>query len=93
MRILKEKGYEIKRGKHLSIKGKEQQRFIRFRSLGDDFSEENLIKAIAGEVNPPENSKDRQEKKQPANENRRFDLVVDIQEKMAQGKSRHWTSW
>ena len=93
MRVLKEKGYEIKRGKHLSIKGKEQQRFIRFRSLGDDFSEENLIKVIAGEVDPPEHSKDRQEKKQPPNENRRFDLVVDIQEKMAQGKGGGYVRW
>ena len=93
MRILKEKGYEIKRGKHLSIKGKEQQRFIRLRSLGEDFSEENLIKVITGEVDPPEHNKDRQEEKQPANENRRFDLVVDIQEKIAQGKGGGYVRW
>lgn len=44
--LLQEKGYEIKRGKHTAIRGKDQKRFIRFRSLGDDFSEENLKKSL-----------------------------------------------
>lgn len=32
---MEDAGYEIKRGKHISLKGKDQKRFIRLRSLGD----------------------------------------------------------
>ena len=93
LRILQEKGYEIKRGKHTAIRGKEQKRFIRFCSLGDDFSEENLKKVIAGEVDPPGKKTESQEQKQSQKEKRKFDLVVDIQEKMAQGKNGGYVRW
>ena len=44
LKFLQAEGYEIKRGKHTAVCGKEQKRFIRFRSLGEDFTEENLKK-------------------------------------------------
>ena len=53
LEMMNDKGYEIKRGKHTAIRGKEQKRFIRFRSLGEEFSEGNLKKVIAGEMAPP----------------------------------------
>ena len=49
LKLLQAEGYEIKRGKHTAVCGKEQKRFIRFRSLGEDFTEENLKKVIDGE--------------------------------------------
>ena len=79
--------------KHTAICGKEQKRFIRFRSLGDDFSEEHLKKVIAGETELPENKTECREPAQPPIEKRRFDLVVDIQEKMAQGKNGGYVRW
>ena len=39
---LKQEGYEVKRGKHTSVKGRRQKRFIRFRTLGQGYSEEEL---------------------------------------------------
>lgn len=57
LKLLQAEGYEIKRGKHTAVCGKEQKRFIRFRSLGEDFTEENLKKVIAGEKEPPEKMK------------------------------------
>ena len=36
LKFLQAEGYKIKRGKHTAICGKEQKRFIRFRSLGED---------------------------------------------------------
>lgn len=93
LKLLQAEGYEIKRGKHTAICGKEQKRFIRFRSLGEDFSEEHLKKVIAGEAEPPENKTESREPKQPPREKRKFDLVVDIQEKMAQGKNGGYVRW
>lgn len=90
LKLLQAEGYEIKRGKHTAVCGKEQKRFIRFRSLGETFTEENLKKVIAGEKEPPEKVPEQKEAKP---EKRKFDLVVDIQEKMAQGKNGGYVQW
>ena len=71
----------------------ELKRFIRFRSLGEDFTEENLKKVIAGEKELPERNEKVPERKEAKPEKRKFDLVVDIQEKMAQGKNGGYVQW
>ena len=93
LKLLQAEGYEIKRGKYTAVCGKEQKRFIRFRSLGEDFTEENLKKVIAGEKEPPKRNEKIPERKEAKPEKRKFDLVVDIQEKMAQGKNGGYVRW
>ncbi len=93
LRLLQEKNYEIKRGKHTAIKGKDQERFIRFRSLGEDFSEEHLQRVIDKTEPIPEITKKIRESLKPELPKRKFDLVIDIQEKMAQGKSGGYARW
>lgn len=44
---LERRGYTIKRGKYISVKAPEQQRFIRTKTLGDAYTEENIIKRIS----------------------------------------------
>jgi len=39
-------GYTIKKGKYISIKAPEQERFIRTKTLGEDYTEESLISRI-----------------------------------------------
>ena len=46
---LEQQGYEIKRGKYTSVKGTRQKRFIRFRTLGAGYSEDEIKAVIAGE--------------------------------------------
>ena len=44
---LKEKGYDIKTGvKHIAVRPPGKERFIRLRSLGEDFSEESIRKRL-----------------------------------------------
>ena len=93
LKLLQAEGYEIKRGKHTAVCGKGQKRFIRFRSLGEEFTEENLKKVIAGEKEPPERNEKVPEQKEAKPKKRKFDLVVDIQEKMAQGKNGGYVRW
>ena len=93
LKFLQAEGCKIKCGKHTAICGKEQKRFIRFRSLGEDFTEENLIKVIAGEKKHPERNEKLSAKQEVKPEKRKFDLVVDIQEKMAQGKNGGYVRW
>lgn len=81
LQMLIEKDYEIKRGKNTAIRGKGQKRYIRFRSLGDGYTEADIIKAILGE----EQNSERNAAKKPG-VRREFDMLLDIQEIIAKGK-------
>ena len=83
---LEQQGYEIKRGKHTSVKGARQKRFIRFRTLGAGYSEEEIKAVLEGKAKHQPYQK-KQPKEQP------FQLLVDIQGKMAEGKSVGYKKW
>ena len=82
---LEQQGYEVKRGKYTSVKGARQKRFIRFRTLGTGYSEEELKAVIAGEAEHRPHQK--QSKEKP------FNLLVDVQAKLAEGKSSGYARW
>ena len=42
LQLLEERGYEIKRGKYISIKAPGQERFVRTKTLGEEYTEESL---------------------------------------------------
>lgn len=44
---LREKGYEIKEGKYLAVKSPQAQRFVRLKSLGDEYEPVQIEKRIA----------------------------------------------
>ena len=46
LQILEERGYEIKRGKYISVKAPGQQRAVRTKTLGEEYTEESLIMRI-----------------------------------------------
>ena len=83
---LEQQGYEIKRGKHTSVKGARQKRFIRFRTLGAGYSEDEIKAVIAGEA------EHRPYQKQPPKE-QPFHLLVDVQAKLSEGKSEGYARW
>lgn len=83
---LEQQGFEVKRGKHTAVKGKGQKRFIRFRTLGSGYSEDEIKAVLDGKAkHQPYQKKPPQE--QP------FQLLVDIQGKMAEGKSVGYKKW
>lgn len=43
LQALEERGYEIKRGKYISIKVPGQERFVRTKTLGEEYTEDSLI--------------------------------------------------
>ena len=83
---LEQQGYEVKRGKYTSVKGARQKRFIRFRTLGAGYSEDEIKAVIAGET------EHRPHQKQPPKE-QPFHLLVDIQAKLSEGKSEGYVRW
>ena len=42
LQALEEQGYEVKRGKYISIKAPVQERFVRTQTLGEEYTEESL---------------------------------------------------
>ena len=83
---LERQGYEAKRGKHTAVKGKGQKRFIRFRTLGTGYGEDEIKAVLEGKA------KHQPYQKQPPKE-QPFQLLVDIQGKMAEGKSVGYKKW
>ncbi len=83
---LAQNGYEVKRGKYTAVKGKGQKRFIRFRTLGTGYSEDEIKAVLEGK------SEHKPYQKQPSKE-QPFQLLVDIQGKMAAGKSVGYKKW
>ena len=86
LKKLEQQGYEVKHGKFTSIKGARQKRFIRFRTLGAGYSEEGLKAVLAGEAEHCPR------KKHPVQE-QKFQMLVDIQAKLAEGKGDGYARW
>ena len=86
LKKLEQQGYEVKRGKFTSVKGVRQKRFIRFRTLGTGYGEDEIKAVLEGEA------EHRPYQKQPLKE-QPFQLLVDIQGKMAAGKSVGYKKW
>lgn len=83
---LEQQGYEVKRGKHTSVKGARQKRFIRFRTLGAGYSEDEIKAVLEGKA------KHQPYQKQPPKE-QPFHLLVDIQAKLSEGKGEGYARW
>ena len=83
---LERQGYKAKRGKHTAVKGKGQKRFIRFQTLGTGYSEEEIKAVLEGKAKHQPYQRTLP-KEQP------FQLLVDIQGKMAEGKSVGYKRW
>ena len=83
---LEQQGYEVKRGKHTAVKGARQKRFIRFRTLGTGYGENEIKAVLEGKAeHKPYQRKPPQEQS--------FQLLVDIQGKMTEGKSVGYKKW
>ena len=79
--------YEIKCGKHISVKGKNQARFIRLSSLEEGYTEADLRAHFLGQ----QEHKPR-EKRNYHTDVRPFNLVIDIQSKL-QNKGAGYQRW
>ncbi|MCD7813755.1 MAG: relaxase/mobilization nuclease domain-containing protein [Lachnospiraceae bacterium] len=91
LRLLEADGYEIKRGKNIALKGHGQQRYIRLRSLGKGYSEEELRAAVAGEA--MHQPKSRRKEKSFSTAPPKLQLLIDIEAKRAEGKGGGYVRW
>ena len=92
LKLLEQMGFEIKRGKYISVKGNGQKRFVRFRSLGAGYRDEDLEKIFSGEkVAPEKNTKSDAGDTRKAEE--KIDLLLDIQKMIEKGKGPGYERW
>ena len=74
-------GCEVKCGKHIAIKIPDAKKNIRLDSLGDNYSYEAILERLSGAKTMP-----------PKSENAPS-LLIDIQEKISEGKSGGYVQW
>lgn len=87
LRLLEQDGYTCKRGKHTALWKEGQDRFLRFRSLGEGYTEEEIRTVILGEKEHRIRSKG----KQMASP-KRLNLLVDIDARL-QAKGIGYQRW
>ncbi len=80
LRRLQEEGYDIRRGKYISCRASNQERFTRLKTLGVDYTEEALVAKIAGRTRPS---------KQPRARDDRIQRIAVIQGNQSPGL-QHW---
>lgn len=81
---LQREGYEIKRGKYISARAPEQERFTRLKTLGIDYTEDAIRARIAGGPRPS---------KRPKERGGRVGLLIDIQNSIKAQQSAGYAHW
>ncbi len=67
--LMHQAGYEYKQGKYIAFRGKNQKRFIRMRSLGEGYTEDEIRQVIGN-------------KKSNKTKSKKLNLLIDIQSKI-----------
>ena len=81
---LQREGYEIKRGKYISARAPDQERFTRLKTLGADYTEETVASRIAGGPRPS---------RQPKQRIGKVSLLIDIQNSIKAQQSAGYQRW
>ena len=81
---LQREGYEIKRGKYISARALDQERFTRLKTLGADYTEEAVAARIAGGSRPS---------RQPRQRGGKVSLLIDIQNNIKAQQSTGYQRW
>ena len=84
--LLRQEGYEIKRGKHIAVKGRAQKRFIRLDSLHEGFRTHDLMQILGNAQKSPS-------VQHTLGKRQRIDLLIDLQEKIQKGKGAGYQRW
>ena len=78
IRKMESSGCECKQGKYLSVRRKGEKNFIRLRSLGEGFTEQDLEAIFSGKSSPAFP---------------KMDFLIDIEQKMQEGKGAGYEKW
>ena len=88
MKLLQDAGYEIKPGKNPSLRLEGWDRAVRLDTLGENYKKDVLTSVIRGEKKHTP-----KKKKQAVREPEKVNLLVDIQQKLREGKGAGYARW
>ena len=89
LQLLRESGYTVDTsGKHIMISHPDFKKKIRFRSLGEGYSEEELRAVLSGKRHHTP-----RKRKAPAEKAQKASLLIDIQAKLDAGKGEGYRRW
>ena len=87
-------GYEIKKGKYISFRAPEQERFTRGKTLGEDYAEDSLKRRISEKSAPKQHANIQPVKPTPSTEKPSIlGQLIDIQAKNNQTKGKGFEHW
>ena len=81
---LQQEGYEIKRGKYVSCRASDQERFTRMKTLGVDYTEDAITARIAGRSRLS---------RQPKQRDGKISLLIDIQNNIKAQENAGFAHW
>ena len=81
---MQREGYEIRRGKYISARAPNQERFTRLKTLGADYTEEAVTSRIAGGFRPS---------RQPQQRSGKVSLLIDVQNNIKAQQSAGYQRW
>lgn len=81
---LQQMGYEVKRGKYISCRASDQERFTRLKTLGAAYTEEAITERIKGVCRA---------QTKPAQDDKRIRLVIDIENNIKAQQSAGYERW
>lgn len=85
--LLRDAGYEIKPGRNPSFRGEGQKWFVRLDTLGEGYSWDSLEAVLTGE------RKHMPRRKSVSATTQKTKLLIDIQQKLQQGKGAGYERW
>lgn len=93
--LLREEGWEIKHGKHISVKAPGEQRFKRLDSLGDGYMQRDLAARLSAQEKHVPSLPFQQKKPDRITrpDDRKVNLLVDIQSRLQQAKGPGYETW
>ena len=94
LRQMKEKGYEVKRGKHISLRGPGQKRFTRLKTLGKEYAEDAIriaLKEQGSLKNRPAIAGNTTVLRHGSVTDISF--LIDIEKKLSEGKGKGYEQW
>ena len=94
LRQMQERGYEVKRGKYISLRAPGQKRFTRLKTLGTEYAEE-AIRAELEERSIPRSRTAATEKTRKNGRTPTPDIafLIDIEKKLSEGKGKGYEQW
>ena len=79
LELLQADGYDIRYGNNISVRGKNQKRYVRLSSLGSGYCQEDLKRILAG--------------KTAGESETEFSYLINIEDKIRQGKGKGYVRW